>query len=192
MLRVFFIGRRSIFEELRNMVIEGDVIYADMPSSINRAGVIFIVDYYVNSRCVGCIRLSGNEDPIDLLVILINSASLTLNRERMVMGLDYGDERIGLILVYDNRPILGKVLSKDSLNRVIGSIKLKIGGIAIGSLPRFSEITKLCRITSKVFIVDEEESSKIKSWVSDVGLSGDVADAYAIVLTKPKITVMCP
>ena len=199
MLEVSFIGRRSVFNELSSIVTGPiSIKYAD--SRVIRAvgNEICILDYYVDVDCSGnCVRVGRYVEPVELMGILTNIVVSMLDYELIKMGIDYGTERTGVVLVYDNTPLIGSILTPVKLVKLIKLINGRFSGVAIGDSPsarRFlrRSISDLCSITNNILVINELESSKLRSWVSTNGLIDDVADAYAIALTKPKITIKCP
>ena len=199
MLEVSFIGRRSVFNELSNIVMNSiSVRYVD--SGVIRAvgNEICILDYYVDADCSGnCVRVGRHVESVELMGILTNIIVNILNHDFIKIGIDYGTERIGVILVYDNTPLIGSILTPVRLTKLIKLINSRLSGVAIGDSPasrRFLKrhINELCSIADNVLIIDELESSRLRNWVSTSGLMDDIADAYVIALTKPKVTIKCP
>ena len=200
MLEVSFAGRRSIFNELSRMVT-GSIKVRYIDSSVITAvgNSVGLLDYYVdNVECIGnCIKVGKNIGPVELMGYLINAVVKMLNGRLTKMGIDYGTERTGVVLVYDNTPLMGSVLTPSGLMRLLRLINSKLDSVAVGDSPAVHSflgegIRDLCAIAGSVLIVDELESSRLRGWVSVNGLSDDVADAYAIALTKPKVTIRCP
>ncbi|MFP3195447.1 MAG: hypothetical protein RXQ74_01095 [Caldivirga sp.] len=200
MLEVSFAGRRSIFNELSRMVT-GSIKVRYIDSSVITAvgNSVGLLDYYVdNVECVGnCIRVGKDAGPVELMSYLINAVVKMLNGGLTKMGIDYGTERTGVVLVYDNTLLMGSVLTPSGLMRLLRLINSKLDSVAVGDSPAVHSflgegIGDLCAIAGSVLIVDELESSRLRGWVSVNGLSDDVADAYAIALTKPKVTIRCP
>ncbi len=199
-LEVSFAGRRSIFNELSRMVT-GSIKVRYIDSSVITAvgNSVGLLDYYVdNVECIGnCIKVGKNIGPVELMGYLINAVVKMLNGRLTKMGIDYGTERTGVVLVYDNTPLMGSVLTPSGLMRLLRLINSKLDSVAVGDSPAVHSflgegIGDLCAIAGSVLIVDELESSRLRGWVSVNGLSDDVADAYAIALTKPKVTIRCP
>jgi hypothetical protein len=199
-LEVSFAGRRSIFNELSRMVT-GSIKVRYIDSSVITAvgNSVGLLDYYVdNVECIGnCIKVGKNIGPVELMGYLINAVVKMLNGGLTKMGIDYGTERTGVVLVYDNTPLMGSVLTPSGLMRLLRLINSKLDSVAVGDSPAVHSflgegIRDLCAIAGSVLIVDELESSRLRGWVSVNGLSDDVADAYAIALTKPKVTIRCP
>ncbi|ABW01526.1 hypothetical protein [Caldivirga maquilingensis] len=199
MLEVSFIGRRSVFNELSSIVTGPiSVKYAD--SRVIRAvgNEVCILDYYVDVDCSGnCVRVGRYVEPVELMGILTSIIVNMLNHELIKMGIDYGTERTGVVLIYDNTPLIGSILTPVKLIKLIKLINGRFSEVAIGDSPsarRFlgRSINDLCSITDNILIINELESSRLRNWISTNGLMGDVADAYAIALTKPKITIKCP
>ena len=199
-LEVSFAGRRSIFNELSRMVT-GSIKVRYIDSSVITAvgNSVGLLDYYVdNVECIGnCIKVGKNIGPVELMGYLINAVVKMLNGRLTKMGIDYGTERTGVVLVYDNTPLMGSVLTPSGLMRLLRLINSKLDSVAVGDSPAVHSflgegIRDLCAIAGSVLIVDELESSRLRGWVSVNGLSDDVADAYAIALTKPKVTIRCP
>jgi len=199
-LEVSFAGRRSIFNELSRMVA-GSIKVRYIDSSVITAvgNSVGLLDYYVdNVECIGnCIKVGKNIGPVELMGYLINAVVKMLNGGLTKMGIDYGTERTGVVLVYDNTPLMGSVLTPSGLMRLLRLINSKLDSVAVGDSPAVHSflgegIGDLCAIAGSVLIVDELESSRLRGWVSVNGLSDDVADAYAIALTKPKVTIRCP
>lgn len=197
-MEVSFIGRRSVFNELSSIVTGPiSVKYAD--SRVIRAvgNEVCILDYYVDADCSGnCVRVGRYVEPVELMGILTNVMVNMLNYELIKMGIDYGTERTGVVLVYDNTPLIGNILTPVKLIKLIKLINGRLSGVAIGDSPparRFLgiSISDLCSITDNVLVIDELESSRLRNWVSANGLMDDVADAYAIALTKPKVVIKC-
>ncbi|MFP3484235.1 MAG: hypothetical protein RXN82_06480 [Caldivirga sp.] len=200
MLEVSFAGRRSIFNELSRMVT-GSIKVRYIDSSVITAvgNSVGLLDYYVdNVECIGnCIKVGKNIGPVELMGYLINAVVKMLNGGLTKMGIDYGTERTGVVLVYDNTLLMGSVLTPSGLMRLLRLINSKLDSVAVGDSPAVHSflgegIGDLCAIAGSVLIVDELESSRLRGWVSVNGLSDDVADAYAIALTKPKVTIRCP
>ena len=198
MLEVSFIGRRSVFNELNN-IVTGPISVRYVDSRIIKAmsNEVCILDYYVDADCSGnCVRVGRHVEPVELMGILTNIMVNMLNYELIKMGIDYGTERTGVVLVYDNTPLIGNILTPVKLIKLIKLINGRLKGVAIGDSPsarRFlgRSISDLCLITDNVLVIDELESSRLRNWVSTNGLMDDVADAYAIALTKPKVTIKC-
>jgi len=199
-LEVSFAGRRSIFNELSRMVTGSiKVRYIDSSVITAMGNSVGLLDYYVdNVECIGnCIKVGKNIGPVELMGYLINAVVKMLNGGLTKMGIDYGTERTGVVLVYDNTPLMGSVLTPSGLMRLLRLINSKLDSVAVGDSPAVHSflgegIGDLCAIAGSVLIVDELESSRLRGWVSVNGLSDDVADAYAIALTKPKVTIRCP
>jgi len=199
-LEVSFAGRRSIFNELSRMVTGSiKVRYVDSSLIMAIGNSVGLLDYYVdNVECIGnCIKVGKNIGPVELMGYLINAVVKMLNGGLTKMGIDYGTERTGVVLVYDNTPLMGSVLTPSGLMRLLRLINSKLDSVAVGDSPAVHSflgegIGDLCAIAGSVLIVDELESSRLRGWVSVNGLSDDVADAYAIALTKPKVTIRCP
>jgi len=199
-LEVSFAGRRSIFNELSRMVTGSiKVRYVDSSLIMAIGNSVGLLDYYVdNVECVGnCIRVGKDAGSVELMSYLINAVVKMLNGGLTKMGIDYGTERTGVVLVYDNTPLMGSVLTPSGLMRLLRLINSKLDSVAVGDSPAVHSflgkgIGDLCAIAGSILIVDELESSRLRGWVSVNGLSDDVADAYAIALTKPKVTIRCP
>jgi hypothetical protein len=199
-LEVSFAGRRSIFNELSRMVTGSiKVRYVDSSLIMAIGNSVGLLDYYVdNVECVGnCIRVGKDAGSVELMSYLINAVVKMFNGGLTKMGIDYGTERTGVVLVYDNTPLMGSVLTSSGLMRLIRLINVKLNSVAVGDSPAVHSflgegIGDLCAIAGSILIVDELESSRLRGWVSVNGLSDDVADAYAIALTKPKVTIRCP
>lgn len=199
-MEVSFAGRRNIFNELSRMVTGSiKVRYVDSSLIMAIGNSVGLLDYYVdNVECIGnCIKVGKNIGPVELMGYLINAVVKMLNGGLTKMGIDYGTERTGVVLVYDNTPLMGSVLTPSGLMRLLRLINSKLDSVAVGDSPAVHSflgegIGDLCAIAGSVLIVDELESSRLRGWVSVNGLSDDVADAYAIALTKPKVTIRCP
>lgn len=198
-LEILFMGRRSVFNEL-SRIIAGPISVKYVDSTVIKAtgNEVCVLDYYIDAECIGnCIKVGRSVEHVELMGELINAVSSVLNSGLIKMGIDYGTERVGVILVYDNTPLIGDVLTPVKLMKLLKVINGKLGYVAVGDSPivhRFlrRSVKDLCLIADNVLIIDELESSRLRSWVSTNGLIDDVADAYAITLTKPKMTIKCP
>ncbi|MFP3316632.1 MAG: hypothetical protein RXN91_09860, partial [Caldivirga sp.] len=170
MLEVSFAGRRSIFNELSRMVT-GSIKVRYIDSSVITAvgNSVGLLDYYVdNVECVGnCIRVGKDAGSVELMSYLINAVVKMLNGGLTKMGIDYGTERTGVVLVYDNTPLMGSVLTPSGLMRLLRLINSKLDSVAVGDSPAVHSflgegIGDLCAIAGSVLIVDELESSRLR------------------------------
>lgn len=192
-------GRRSVFNDLRKMVTSLISLRYMDSNVVNAVGnSICVLDYYVDDvKCIGnCVRISKDIEQVELMGHLINAVINVLGGELTKIGIDYGTERVGVVLVYDNAPLIGNVLTHVKLIKLLRLINGKLSSAAVGDSPTVHEFLKedlkeLCSVANRILIVDELESSRLRNWISTNGLASDVADAYAITLTRPKAVIKC-